>query len=101
LIDLLDDVETTSENGFVANILSEKFAASYPHIVISRPGRFLDTVRRLAAPTKPSAVGKQKLIGSPLTSYRHRQWIPRNRVCWHVYHMIACYGLHFKTAHSV
>ena len=79
LIDLLEYVETANENGPVADILFEKFAASYPHIPISRPSRFLDTVRRLAAPTKPSAVGQQKLTGSPLTSYRRRHWVPRNR----------------------
>lgn len=80
LIDLLKETESdanTKES--VANIFSRKFAASYPHISISRPSRFLDTVRRLAAPTKPSVVGQQKLMGSPLVSYRHRQWMPRTR----------------------
>lgn len=71
LIDLLEDVEKADEN---ADILSEKFAASYPHIPISRPSRFLDTVRRLAAPTR-----QQKLMGSPLIAYRRRHWMPRNR----------------------
>ena len=80
LIDFLEaaEIETDCYQS-VADILTEKFTASYPHIPITRPSRFLDTVRRLAAPTKPSAVGQQKLIGSPLTSYRHRHWIPRTR----------------------
>lgn len=79
LIDLLEDVETDNESGAIADILCEKFATSYPHIPINRPGRFLNTVRRLAAPTKPSVIGQQKLMGSSLASYRHRHWIPRNR----------------------
>ena len=56
LIDLLEDVETDNESGAIADILCEKFATSYPHIPINRPGRFLNTVRRLAAPTKPSVI---------------------------------------------
>ena len=63
----------------VADVLTEKFTSSYPHIPISRPTRFLDTVRRLAAPTKSSAVGEKKLLGSPLVTYRRRVWVPRNR----------------------
>ena len=63
----------------MADILTEKFTSSYPHIPISRPTRFLDTVRRLAAPTKSSAVGEKKLLGSPLVTYRRRVWVPRNR----------------------
>ena len=88
LIDLLEDAEMANVDGSVADILTEKFTASYPHIPISRPTRFLDTVRRLAAPTRPSVVGQQKLMGSPLTSYRHRHWIPRNR------HKQGMYKLH-------
>ena len=71
--------ETDSRKHSIADILTEKFASSYPHIPISRPTRFLDTVGRLAAPTKPSALGKQKLLGSLLVAYRRRVWIPRNR----------------------
>lgn len=89
MIDLLEDVEieVAKENRPIADILVEKFTANYPHIPICRPSRFLDTVRRLAAPTKPSAVGKQKLIGSPLASYRRRHWMPRNR---HKQGMLVC-----------
>ena len=81
LIDLLSDAEVASNYGeqSVADILTQKFIFKYPHIPVNRPGRFLDTVRRLAAPTMPSAIGEPKLIGSPLRSYRHRQWVPRTR----------------------
>ena len=71
LIDL-QETESANENESVATIVSEKFATSYPHILISRPSLFLDTVRRLAAPTRPSLIGKQKLMGSPLALYRRR-----------------------------
>ena len=63
----------------MAEILTEKFSLNYPYIPISRPSRFLDTVRRVAAPTKTSAIGQRKLVGSPLASYRCRHWIPRTR----------------------
>lgn len=82
LIDILEAAEIASETDrdkLLADILTEKFTARYPHIPISRPSRFLDTVGRLAAPTKPSTVGQQKLTGSALASYRRRNWIPRNR----------------------
>lgn len=81
LIGLLEEVGavTASETRSVADILSEKFVACYPHIPISRPSRFLDTVRRLAAPTKPSTLGEQKLMDTPLASYFRRRWMPRNR----------------------
>ncbi len=76
LIDLLDSaeiaLETDSARRSVSVILTEKFTARYPQI------RFLDTVKRLAAPTKPSCFGK-KLFGSPLASYRRRCCIPRIR----------------------
>ena len=71
--------ESDSRKHSVADILTEKFTSSYPHIPISRPTRFLDAVKRIAAPTKPSALGEQKLLGSPLVTYRRRVWIPRNR----------------------
>ena len=83
LIDFLQAAEVACETDrdkrSVADLLTEKFTSSYPYIPIRRPTRFLDTVRRLAAPTKPSAVGEQKLLGSPLSTYRRRVWIPRNR----------------------
>ena len=79
LIDFLEAAEIEANTQSVADILTEKFTSRYPHIPISRPSRFLDTVRRLAAPTKSSAIGQQKLLGSPLASYHRRLWIPRNK----------------------
>ena len=83
LIDLLEAAQiahkTGSEAKTVAEILTERFTSKYPHIQINRPSRFLDTVNRLAAPTKPSSIGEAKLSGSPLAHYRRRQWSPRNR----------------------
>ena len=83
LIDILQAAEIACEADHqkhsVAEVLVEKFTSNYPHISVSRPTRFLDTVRRLAAPTKPSALGEQKLLGSPLVTYRRRVWIPRRR----------------------
>ena len=82
LIDLLDAAEIANASDSersVAEILTQMFNSKYPHIPVIRQSRFLDTVRRVAAPTKPSSVGQQKLVGSPLASYRHRRWFPRIR----------------------
>ena len=85
LIRFLDFAEETVANNksccgqSVAEILVLEFKSHYPRITISRPGQFLDTVRRLAAPTKSSTIGQTKLTGSPLHSYLRRQWIPRIR----------------------
>ena len=83
LIDLLEAAqiahETGSKDKTVAEILTERFTLKYPHIQINRPSRFLDTVNRLAAPTKPSSIGEAKLSGSPLAHYHRRQWAPRSR----------------------
>ena len=61
-----------------ADILERNFHMEYPAVPISRPGRFLDTVKRLAAATKPSAM-KPAMAGTPLRSYLQRRWIPRIR----------------------
>ena len=83
LIDLLEAAQIVQRTGgkdkTVAEILTESFTLKYPHIQINRPSRFLDTVNRLAAPTKPSSIGDAKLSGTPLAHYRRRQWSPRNR----------------------
>ena len=83
LIDFFQAAEIACETGSakqsVAEILTEKVTSHYPHVSISRPTRFLDTVKRLAAPTQPSSIGEQKLLGSPLNTYRRRVWLPRNR----------------------
>jgi len=46
---------------------------------IGRPGRFFNTVQRIAAPTLSSTLGSAKLAGSPLKTYRKRVWEPRTR----------------------
>ena len=53
----------------IAEILASKVKMKYPEIPIHRPNRFLDSVERLAAPTKPSSIGPPKLTHSPLRSY--------------------------------
>ena len=79
LLDFSENQATHSKGETVADILAQQFKSRFPHIPISRPGRFLDTVRRLAAPTKSSTIGKTPLNGTPLRSYLQRQWIPRIR----------------------
>ena len=78
LIDLFEYVE--EENPGDATLLVSKFNALYPNVTTGRPGRFFDTVQRLAIPTKPSIRGKSaklegspKLQGSPLVSYCGRK----------------------------
>ena len=77
LIKLLEEAE--SAGGPTAEALVVKFSSWFPHIPISRSNRFLDTIRRIAAPTRPSTVGGAKLEGSPLRSYLKRHWAPRIR----------------------
>ena len=77
LIDLLEKSEKEAPSDYEA--LCSKFQQLYPHIRIARPKRFYDTVSRITAPTKPSSKGDSKLCGSPLATYRKREWIPRVR----------------------
>ena len=77
LIDLLKNSEKDAPSD--CDALCSMFQQLYPHIKISRPKRFYDTVNRIAAPTKPSSKGDSKLCGSPLVSYRKRVWKPRVR----------------------
>lgn len=81
LIRMLEVAEMEAETSeiSVAELLEATFHCSYPHIPISRPSRFFDTVKRIAAPTRPSAIGHRKLNGSPLCSYLKRHWTPRIR----------------------
>lgn len=78
LIEFLNVAESASTQK-PEETLSQIFSLKYPDIPINRQTRFLDTVRRVAAPTRPSAVGRQKLVDSPLKSYLRRRWIPRTR----------------------
>ena len=76
LISLLNKAESESAGGAVsvAELLTAKFGHRYPHIRIGRPGRFLETVRRIAGPIK-----HQRLKGSARRSYLKRRWTPRTR----------------------
>ena len=76
MIDLLAEVEQ-EESESIPNTLFDRFSTLYPNVVLGRPSRFYDTVKRIAAPTKPSSVGPSKLSGSPLVSYRKRIWAPK------------------------
>ena len=69
----------TIRNSGIEELLTAEFQRKFPQVPISRPSRFLDTVRRLEAPTRPSVLGQRKLDGSPLKSYLKRKWIPRIR----------------------
>ena len=80
LLLFLEDAEAECDDSTsVAELLATKFHLKYPSIPISRPDRFLDTVKRIAAPTRPSTMGPQKLSGSPLCTYLRKKWIPRTR----------------------
>ena len=77
LIDLFSFIE--EEHGSNEAMLCAKFKELYPHIEVGRPHRFFDTVQRIVAPSRPSAVSKPPLSGTPLSSYRRRVWKPRIR----------------------
>lgn len=71
--------EAEANKTSIIELLEAKFCNEYPHIPVCRPSCFYDTIKRIAAPTKPSAVGPRKLDGSPLQSYLNRRWAPRTR----------------------
>ena len=48
----------------------------YPNLVVGRPCRLLETVKRIVIPTRPLLRGDAKLHGSPLATYRKRIWKP-------------------------
>ena len=81
LIELLEVAEAEAETSeaSIAELLAAKFRCDYSHIPISRPSRFFDTIKRIAAPTRPSAIGQRRLNGSPLRFYLKRHWAPRIR----------------------
>ena len=76
LIGMLNKAEGEAADGAVsvAELLTTKFSHHYPHIPIGRPGRFLETARRIAGP-----VQHQQLKGSARRSYMKRRWTPRTR----------------------
>ena len=74
--ELIELYEETSDD---ASILHTKLLERYPNLVVGRPCRLLETVKRIVAPTTPSLRGDAKLHGSPLATYRKRIWKPRVR----------------------
>ena len=75
LIQLLSEAERDqSDLQSVAELLAGRFCDLCPHIKISRPGRFLETVRRIAGPIRSG-----RLKGDSRKSYLERHWIPRTR----------------------
>lgn len=77
LIDLLEECSSCDS---VSDALYDKFRKAYPQIKIGRQDRFYETVKRIAAPTKPSLRGESKLCGPSLLNYRETLWIPRIRM---------------------
>ena len=75
LLELLEQAEAQSAAQLsTAELLTAKFAERYPHIKIGRPGRFLETVRRISAPIKSG-----KLQANDKRLYLEREWNPRIR----------------------
>ena len=79
LIDLLAEAESISSHPqcvlSTAEILTTNFSHLFPHIKIGRPGRFLETVRRINSPlTKAVWTGEVTK-----QTYLKRSWIPRTR----------------------
>ena len=67
------------EFGSDQHLLCMELSKRFPSISTKRPGRLVDTITRIVAPTKPSLNGVLRLTGSPLRSYRQRIWEPRVR----------------------
>lgn len=76
LIGMLSKAESEAAGGSlsVAELLSCKFSHRFPHVQIGRPGRFLETVRRIAGPIR-----RERLKGTARRSYLKRHWAPRTR----------------------
>ena len=78
LIQLLNESESAAIDPCnvhsTAEILTTRFSERYPHIKIGRPGRFLETVRRIDGPIK-----SDRLKGTSRRSYLKRKWTPRTR----------------------
>ena len=72
LLNILESAERQALEGgdrSTAKLLAVELHHKFPHIQISRPGRFLDTVKRIAAPIQQS---RQVLQGTPLNPYLKR-----------------------------
>ena len=94
LIKLLNKAETAASSRqpgvlSTAELLTTQFSRLYPHIKIGRPGRFLETVRRIDGPIRNG-----KLKGTCRQSYLKRRWTPRTRnpgtQCEGMYNYTAC-----------
>ena len=80
LIELLHQAESKCDNNTeLSELLVALFKEKHPSIYIGRPRRFLDTVRGIAAPTRPSTIGKSKLDGDCLHVYLKKEWEPKIR----------------------
>ena len=77
--ELIDIFERLDGQPNAPDMLSAEITKRYPGLSVSRPSRLYDTVKRIAGPTLPSLHGAAKLTGSPLASYRKRNWEPRIR----------------------
>lgn len=75
LLHLLEQAESQSGSHLsIAELLTIKFSESYPHITVSRPSRFLDTVKRITAP-----IVNGRLQDAEKEKYLEREWTPRIR----------------------
>jgi len=75
LIELLNEAERDqSDVQSTAELLAARFCDRYPHISVSRPGRLLDSVQRIAGP-----IQNGKLKGPSRKLYLKRHWSPRIR----------------------
>ena len=81
LIEILEQAENACSNNpsfCLKHVLATWFHQLYPTATkITRPCRFEATVRRIAAPTRPSTRGESKLTGVELKVYQQKQWIPK------------------------
>lgn len=75
LLDLLEQAESqTGSHLSIAELLTAKFSERYPHIQIGRPGRFLETVKRISGP-----IVNGRLQEDERKEYLERKWTPRIR----------------------
>lgn len=78
LTDILEEVEKECpDSRDIAHQLLSKIQLLNPDIAIGRESHFYETVKRIAAPMRPSIRGDSKLKGSLAQRYRDKVWIPR------------------------
>lgn len=81
LIDLLDQAEDACKKNpalCIKHVLASEFQRLYPTFdKITRPCRFETTIRRIAAPVRPSIRGESKMMGKELEIYRQKEWTPK------------------------